>query len=215
MESVFISWAISASIIIFITGLIGKKSKVDNVLAIFIDFRGRYSLTRFQISMWTIIVISLFSGVFFARLFGKIPSPLDITIPKELLILMGISMGSTATSEAIKAGKDIKDKKGEYIARVPKEPKQGSPKAKFAQVYLAEEGEAGREEAIDITKFQNFLLTFIVLIAYVAAAIAFIAKTKVSCLTALPGLDGTMLTLIGISHAGYIAGKLPDKKQND
>ena len=85
-------------------------------------------------------------------------------------------------------------------------------KAKFSQVFLAEEGEAAKNEAIDITKFQNFLLTFIVLIAYVAAAIAFIAKTKVTCLNALPGLDSTMLTLIGISHAGYIAGKLPDKK---
>ena len=155
--------------------------------------------------MWTIIVLSLFSGVFFARLFGGVDSPLNITIPSELLILMGISVGSTVTSEAIKAEKDKKPKLN--IARVAK-----NGKAKFAQVYLAEEGDAGQEEAIDITKFQNFLLTLIVLIAYVAAAITVIAKTKVTGLNALPGLDSTMLTLIGISHAGYIAGKLPDSK---
>ncbi|MFC2142004.1 hypothetical protein ACFLR7_03620 [Acidobacteriota bacterium] len=205
MESVFISWAISATVIIFVMGIIGKKSKLNNVLAIFIDFRGRFSLTRFQISMWTLIIVSLLSGVFFARLFGGVESPLDITIPNQLLILMGISVGSTVASEAIKAEKDKRS-----TARVVKASRDDG--ARFAQVYLAEEGTAGEEGAVDITKFQNYLFTLIVLIAYVAAAIAVIAKTSVSCLDFLPGLGGTMLTLIGISHAGYIAGKLPDQK---
>lgn len=208
MESVFVSWAISALVIILFAMLIGRKSASTNVLAIFFDFRGRYSLTRFQISMWTILVLSLLSGVFFARLIGGVDFPLNITIPSELLILMGISVGSTVTSEAIKAEKD--KKKGLEIARVT-----NGRGAKFSQVYLAEEGEAGKDEAIDITKFQNFLLTLIVLIAYVAATIVYInGKSTISELNALPGLSSTILTLIGISHAGYIAGKLPDKKVN-
>lgn len=206
MGSVFLSWAISALVIILFAMLIGRKSASRNVLAIFFDFRGRYSLTRFQISMWTILVFSLFSGVFFARLAGGVDFPLSLTIPSELLILMGISVGSTVTSEAIKAEKDKKPNVD--IAKVAKD-----DKAKFSQVFLAEEGEAAKNEAIDITKFQNFLLTLIVLIAYVAATIVYINdKTTISELNALPGLSSTILTLIGISHAGYIAGKLPDKK---
>ena len=53
----------------------------------------------------------------------------------------------------------------------------------------------------------------IVIVAYVAAAITYIAaKGTPAEITALPPFDQTLLGLLGISHAGYLDGKLPDQK---
>jgi len=200
MRSVFIWWVISAGILILAAWRTGHHASKGKVFGIFLDSRGRFSLSQFQIVLWTILVLSLLAGVFIARLFAGVAGPLNITIPNELLIVMGISVGSTTAASAVKASKDIKN-----VNII------GKDVPKFSQVYLAEEGTG--PETVDITRFQNFWLTLIVVGAYLATAVAYIgAKTTVSELNSLPGFDGTLLTLLGISHAGYIAMKLPDKK---
>lgn len=68
------------------------------------------------------------------------------------------------------------------------------------------------DEVIDITKFQNFALTLVLVVAYTALAIHAIRfSPDQAALTALPDLPSQYLTLLGISHAGYIAGKLPNQ----
>jgi len=65
---------------------------------------------------------------------------------------------------------------------------------------------------IDVAKFQNFWITLILVVAYVAQTIkAFNDVTSPGDISALPGFAGTFVTLLGISHAGYIAGKLPNR----
>lgn len=201
MNSGFVWWGISAAVLIVAAAWIGRRAPKANILGIFLDSRGRFSLSQFQIVLWTIVVLSLLAGVFFARLFAGVPKPLDVKIPNELLIVMGISTGSAATAGAIKASKDIRDVTIIDSAKPPT----------FAQVYLVEEGT--QSAVVDPTKFQNFWLTLIAIVAYVAMAVAHIAaKTAVADLNSLPGFEGTLVTLLGISHAGYLAGKLPDKK---
>ena len=198
MTGVFVSWGISAAVLIISAAAVGQSVK-KNPLGIFLDSRGRASLSQFQLVMWTLIVLSLLAGVFLARLFGRVAEPLEITIPGELLIVMGISGGSAVSAGAIKAGKDLR---GRTIMR-------GRPG--FRQLLTIEEGTG--PEVVDVTKFQNFWLTVIVMVAYVAAALAYVAgQTKLADVNALPGFSGTLLTLLGISHAGYLAGKLPDRQ---
>ena len=199
MTSVYVWWGISAAVLVTSAAWLGRTVK-QNILGILLDNRGRYSLSQFQIVLWTLVVLSLLSGVFFARVFGGVATPLNITIPNELLIVMGISVGSAATASAIKASKDLKD------ARI-----RTKDLPKFSQLYLAEEGSG--PETIDVTRFQNFWLTLIVIVAYVATAVAYIAAQGTPAeITALPPFDPTLLGLLGISHAGYLAGKLPDQK---
>lgn len=69
-----------------------------------------------------------------------------------------------------------------------------------------------KEPPVDIIRFQNFWLTLIVVVAYLGTAVAYIgAQQSLANVNALPGLSGTLVNLLAISHAGYLAMKLPDK----
>ncbi len=200
MASVWVAWGVSSLVLLAAAGLVAHFVK-DNILAILVDGRNRFSLSRFQLTLWTIVVLGLLTGVFVGRLLAGVQDPLNVEIPSELLILMGISVGSAASASAIKAGKDLRGQTT-TSASAPR----------FAQVVTSEEG-AETDQTIDIAKFQNFWLTLIAVVAYVWTAIAYIGGfASAAALTALPGFDQSLLVLVGISHAGYLAGKLPDKK---
>jgi len=190
-------WVISGLFLVVAAAVAGKRSAQRNVLGILIDDRGRFSLSQFQMVLWTIIVLSLLIGVFIARV--SVPgNPLNIDIPDELLIVMGISIGSAASATAIKAGKDM-----DSVSII------GRGKPKFSQVFLEEEG---KTEAVSVTKFQNFWLTLILVAAYVVtAARAVHAASVATDPFPLPGFNDTFLILLGASHAGYLAGKLPKR----
>jgi hypothetical protein len=135
---------------------------------------------------------------------------LNFAIPSELLIVMGISIGSAAVSTAIKTNKDAQGgSAGSGPAVATRALTERAPNP--MQAVMVEEGTAA-DQAIDITKFQNFWLTVILIAAYLATAIAAIHDAGTADkLTALPGFDAAFVTLLGISHAGYLAGKMPNK----
>jgi hypothetical protein len=80
-------------------------------------------------------------------------------------------------------------------------------KPKFTQIFMQEQG-AYADKVVDVTKFQNFLLTVVLIIAYVGAVMSAVHKVKTAQdFTALPGFEGTFLILLAISHGAYITGK--------
>jgi hypothetical protein len=174
-------------------------------MGILVDSRRRYSLTQLQIVLWTIVILSLISGVFWARLIdGSARTALDFAIPSELLVIMGISVGSTVAAVTVKASKD--HLRGPNIAATP----VGTAPS-FMQVFTVEEG-AGADQTIDVTKLQNFWITLLLVTAYVALCIGqFNDLTKISDLTTLPSLSSDFIALLAISHGAYLAGKLPNR----
>lgn len=155
MQSVYVTWVISAVVLLIAAAAVGPgNGKIIGLgYGILKENRKggqRISLTRFQITLWTIIVLSLLSGMFFARLIGGVPNPQDITIPNELLILMGISLGSTAVSTAVKANKDS-----------PSGPTIIGGDPNLGDVIHVEEG-SGPGKMVAIEKFQNFWFTAII-----------------------------------------------------
>jgi hypothetical protein len=174
-------------------------------LGILIDNRGRYSLTHFQLVLWSIIVLSLVSGVFWGRLFEGVAEPLSFKIPSEVLGLLGISAGSAVTATAIKASKNKMHAEAVAASNAETDP------PRFSQVFLLEEGEYA-DKVIDVTKFQNFIITLILMAAYIGLAITAIEEAgNAKGMGSLPGFSGTFLVLVGISQAAYVAGKLPNQ----
>lgn len=232
MSAVFLWWGIWAAALLFFAGYLGTKVNVNpsapggglygKWYGILIDSRHRFSLTKFQIILWTIIILSLIFGVFTARAFAKVSEPLNFEIPSELLILMGISATSTVLSSTIKS-----QKKGRVKTRSLAMGKDDY-QPKFYQMFMVEEGE-DIDKLVDPTKFQNFLITVLLAIAFVVSALNQLTARELELLKelgknapqkaildgikALPGIsdNNTLLTLLGISHAGYITGKIPDK----
>jgi hypothetical protein len=93
-------WAIvAAAVMLIITAIVGLF-KGKGVFGVLVDGRGKYSLSRLQIILWTAIVIGGYFGVALTKL-----DP--ISIPPEVLGLLGVTLGSTVVSTAIKANKVI------------------------------------------------------------------------------------------------------------
>ena len=117
--------------------------------------------------------------------------------------MLGISAGSGVTASVVKASKDATaDTRKRIAASGPGDP------PRLAQMFWLEEGDYA-DRVVDVTKFQNFVITITLVVAYVALAIDGIQSlTEVEKAT-LPTFPATFLILLGISHGAYIAAKVP------
>jgi hypothetical protein len=207
----WIVWAVAAALILGLYAWVGRATG-SGALGILIDTRGRYSLTRLQLSLWTLLTVSLLAGVFGARAATRGVDPLDISIPAELLGALGISVGSAVTAIGLKASKNRT--RAKFVAASP--PGAARP----AQMLLVEEGPQA-DRTVDVTKLQNFLITVLLVAGYVALTIHTFAgwgpEPAVggpADITSLPKFSATLLTLLGISHAGYLVAKAPNRGED-
>lgn len=202
MPTILLTWLISAGAMLLLAVLLGLRAR-GRILGILIDSRGRYSLAQFQLVVWTILLISLVSGVFWGRLAEHSANPFDFVVPPDLVGVLGIALASTMMSGVVKASKDATY--GDCVAasdRVRDLPR-------LSQIFMQEEGPLA-DRAVDVTKFQNFVITLTLLVGYAALATTLIENAATAAqVTTVPGLSGAFITLLGISHAGYLAGKLP------
>ncbi len=185
--SVYVSWTISALVLIIAAVIAGRRSGRGSLGLLVSPGSGQISLTNFQIVLWTIVILSLISGVFFARLFGSVNEPLGFEIPTELLTVMGISVGSAVTATAIATS-----------TSTPNRTQATEPK--LLQAVTS-------NNSVDVTRFQNFWFTILLVVAYVALAIDFVSGKSLEEITTLPVFEGTLNALLGISHGGYLVGK--------
>jgi hypothetical protein len=205
VHQIFLSWLASAVVLVGIAWALGRYyTKPGNDLGILVDSRGRMSLTHLQLVVWSLLILSLISGLFFGRWWAGVSDPLAFDIPDQVLGLMGIVTGSAVAATITKTAKDNDPRAAERI------PASEGAHPRLSQIFTLEEG-AMADEVIDVTKFQNFAITLVLVAAYFALAVHAIRSTSPDQLNALPSLPSQFLTLLGISHAGYVAGKLPNQ----
>lgn len=202
MGAIYVSWGISGAVLLGITIAVGlaATSRVDGIL---IDERGRYSLTHLQLCLWTIVILSLIAGVFFGRLVHGVSAPQNFDIPADVIGLFAISAGSAVTSTTIKRTKDTT-----RAANVAASGGRNYP-PQLAQMFLVEEGTFANE-AVDVGKFQQFVVTIVLVVVYIALAVhAIDLAGTAGAVTALPNITGALLVLLGISHGAYVTSKIP------
>jgi len=198
-DTFIIWWILTFVALLLLAGFVGWKTN-NNVLWILVDGRGRYSLTHFQIVLWTLLILSSMLAVLISKGFD----PTQIVIPPELLGLMGISAGSGILTTGVKATKDTSGSTARIAKRGAFKLSNGKIRiisAKFSQIWLEEEGDLA-DRVISITKYQNFIFTLVIVAFYISIAIK---------QATLPALPESVVWLIGISHAGYVGGKVPNK----
>lgn len=191
-------------------------------LGLLIDTNNKVSLSRLQMALWTVMILSGFLAAVLANIEGGHPEPLSITIPAELWLLMGISTTSLVSAPLILQSKKTQPvsaaERASLLEHLTRQAVDLSRVAVHGQVVvnqtpetarlsdLFQGWETGNVGQLDLGKVQMFFFTLILALAYGAGLAALFGST-VEKITSLPALDAGMLALLGISHAGYLVSQ--------
>ena len=156
-----------------------------------------FSLARTQLAMWTTIIACSYVYLYFSVGCDA------MTINKTALILMGVSVATTAAGSIID--------KSQSQANAAASAGTDSPPAQARHQNCSSDGlitdMISDGDGVNIHRFQNVVWTVISMTIYVYAVVQ---TTKNSC--ALPTLDDTLLAISGISNATYVGLKINENK---
>lgn len=205
MGAIWIAYGLALALMAVAAAVAGIKQS-GTIWGIFIDSRDTWSLTQFQLVLWTFVIIPVLIAVVIGRATKDPSTAWDLTVPAEIWGLLGITIGSTALAVAIKSQKnDPADNPlgagNRVLAR------EFAKQARISDMFAYDEG-TGALTRLDVTKFQNFVLTAALAVAYLWNCLwLFRTAGSPSAITALPAFSGVALGILGISHAGYLTGK--------
>ena len=159
-----------------------------------IDRYNRMSLARLQLTLWTVLILATLLAIALASTLAGTANPLAIAIPEQIWVVMGISTTSLVSAPILQARKaDAK-----LIAY-----KAGFEEASWQDLFRGDE--TGNFPYLDLAKIQMFFFTVVLVVVYGVGIAHLLAGS--AAVTALPEMDSSMIALLGISHAGYLANK--------
>ncbi len=180
------------------------------------------SLSRLQLFLWMVVVLSAFLAVALANITTKQKDPLAIAIPSQIWTVLGISTTSLIGTPLIRNQKMTRNPDPVQTAltlaqRKPGRQSQLKPlpqglilvnaapqDAQWSDLFEGEE--TGNGAHLDLGKIQLFYFTLILVLAYA------VAEGEVMLggppIYDFPGFDQSAIALLAISHAGYLSNQL-------
>lgn len=191
---------------------------------ILINERKLMGLARFQMVLWTIIILSAYLTAAITRIkSGGIGDALGITLDKSLWGLMGISTASLIGSPLIQTSKKAEEPKDQAVKKAEndlKEPEAEIKKNSQGVLYcngeikdaslsdMFEGDEVGDTAFVNVAKVQMFFFTVVAALSYGLDLFKWIGGPDfVKNSGAFPLLSGGLIAILGISHAGFLANK--------
>lgn len=210
MKSIGVYWLVVSIVMLVAFILCGLKIS-RRPLGILIDAQNRMSLSRLQIVLWSWLLISAFFSIALAW------KTLNIKMDKEIWALMGISVASTTGAVIIKgtkAGQQPDNDKLNKDSLVADKDRQGvlqqNPHVEDAKLANMVEGEEITDyKYVDITKVQNLFFTVAMVVGY--GWMLWSSSLQGGEVIEFPRLSASMVTILGISHAGYLVCKAAPK----
>ncbi len=179
-----------------------------------IDNRNKMSLARLQLSLWLILISSAYLAATLTNLhitmFSTPINALSITIPPELLALFGVSATSLVGATTIL---NVKNNNSQQI-----DINQSRDDAEWYDMFKGDD--AANSDYLDLSKLQMFYITIILVLVYgIALGIMFFGMgdgvdSRSLAIVAFPPLSATIVTLLGISQAGYLVYKAVPRSVN-
>jgi len=236
-----LTWLLTLVALVMFTLLISHGVTGRFWLGWLINEQYRMSLSRLQMFLWTVVVLSAFlTSVLVNIKAGYLANALDITIQKELWIAMGISTASLVGSPLINSQKKRKKtNKAEaektsirlgLLAEGANKAEREAVTTKHynGQLYRNENPQGARlsdmvcgeetsnADVVDLTRLQNLFFTLILIGTYAANLgnkLVSDASTISECrIDKFPELGASGVALLAISHAGYLVGKAVDSQ---
>lgn len=191
-----------------------------------IDSNNRISLSRFQMILWTILILSAYLTAVLINIHLEFHNATNIALDPSLWTLMGISTASLVGSPLLRGKKKsdspatlsppvdteeertlrlLRDQGADDVVIEGRVVSNVSPdQASWGDLFKGEDvSTAGH---LDLAKVQMFYFTVITLLAYGVVLGAAFGKI-VKPIESFPELSSGILTLLGISHAGYLTAK--------
>jgi hypothetical protein len=178
---------------------VGYQAK-SYFFGILIDERNRLSLSRAQLVVWSAVVLSAFAAAALINVGRDVKDPLRIGVPREIWLLLGISITSLVGSPLLLSSSRKKPGATELATK---------PSARDASLLDLVKGEgAENSDYVDLPRLQMGFFTLVIVVCYCAAlGDLFTGIGERGAIRELPGLDAGLLALMGISHTGYLASK--------
>ena len=239
VQGMLLAWLLTMGLLTLFTMVASGGITGRFLLGWLINEQNRMSLSRLQMFLWTVVVLSaLLTAALFNMKAGFLDNAVAIAIPEQVWIAMGISTVSLVGSPLIlkaKMDKETNKQAAEKTTSVSllagrtaeqrestiEEHSSGQldrkVKPQDARLYDLFSGEeVGNRTVLDLTRLQNLFFTLILLGSYAAAlgSLLFCASGKApyTAFSKFPGISDGQLALLGISHAGYLASKAVDKQ---
>lgn len=208
-------------LLVFLAGL-GQAIK-GRPAGLLIDSRNCISLSRLQWFCWMSLFVAAYWSAVCVNLSQGSGTPFAVWIPPELAALLGLSITTALAAPLILQTKDQGDTrsamaliesnrinlqrlriKADLYYPTGRLNRMSDPQgASWLQLFLGDE--VNNAVTADPAKVQQFLVTVMLLLGYGAATVQlFASKLTVA---ALPAMDASFVSLLGLSHAAYLAGK--------
>jgi hypothetical protein len=199
-------------------------------LGVLINERNLISLSRFQMVVWTVVVLGAYFTFAMVRIRAmadgslngrSITDPLNIAIDWHLWALLGISVTSlVGTPLILSTKKNLQPDPtvAQKTAQLVDEPatdimanRQGTlyANSKISDASLTDmfQGdELSNTAQVDLAKVQMFYFTIIAVICFFIMVFKMLVNGN-SDLSQLPVLPDGFVAILGISHAGYLTSK--------
>ena len=229
------SWIFILALMIVFFGLLGRSYGELRWSKILIDDRKQMSLSRFQLVLWTLLILSAYLAIVLGRIHAiditnpsasaALQSAMIIAMPWQLIALLGISLTAVAGTSLILGTKkgieltpdrarDIQDmlnkknRKNEGTVCENKNIKD----ANFTDMFKGDE--VADCATINMAKVQMFFFTIVIIVAY-SLLILNLMIVKPPDELAFPTFSQELVTVLGLSNAGYLTEKaVPSTKTN-
>ncbi|NPU67980.1 hypothetical protein HL667_23465 [Bradyrhizobium sp. 83012] len=217
-----VTWLLTLLMLIVVFVIIGvaQKRRWDGVL---IDERNKVSLSRVQIVLWTVLLVSALFTAGLSNVSVGVANPLEIQIPASVWALLGIGSFSFVASSSILGEKQkgadpsrlqtisANLQKSDTLTAPPDSRGQVVTKATPGDARWLDiiRGDTNDADYVDISKVQQLTFTALLLIVY-GSSIFNVLKTMTPVST-FPPVDGGFVSLLGLSHAAYLAYKAVPK----
>ncbi len=139
----------------------------------------KYSLSRFQLYLWFVVIFVSYAGVSFAV--GKL-----LELSEGLDVLLGINVGAAVASSAIAT----------KVKGLSPKSDQAAPNF-VADMFFEAPG------SLDLPRTQMFAWTIIIALGYVMVLVESFIEGKPT----LPNVPMSLAALMGISHGAYLGAK--------
>jgi hypothetical protein len=162
-----------------------------NPLKLFEGADGRPSTSKFQFWLWTAVIVPTFCGLYAMQMKALGYSSVENDWPRNLLIVMGLSVVTTTAAKAITVG---------YISsnRLVKTSVPSNSGGAISQIFLDDRGFP------DLSKVQMLAWTMIAVVVYM---IAVLHKYHAGDWK-LPDIDNSLMVLMGLGQGAYLGKKL-------